>query len=143
MQRVVRLEEILMNDTSRDLFLEFSRSQFCQENVEFLIDLAHYRATIDLELKEQKLKELIRIYIQNSSPKQINLSAEVRDIVLGQSFASNKFLEKDVNDKLQMCENEILLLLSQDVLKGFLVWPEYLDFQRKSTRLHHSKNDKK
>jgi len=113
------MEEIVYNlrrrPLSRNDLMEFLKSQYCSENLEFLVDEEAYVKSKSDDDRLAKKKLLLSQYVLENSDKQVNISSDTRGTLV-------KKCEAEEAPKLLFvpARREVISLLAADKLEPFV-----------------------
>eukprot|EP01103_Thecamoeba_quadrilineata_P015144 TRINITY_DN469_c0_g1_i2.p1 TRINITY_DN469_c0_g1~~TRINITY_DN469_c0_g1_i2.p1 ORF type:complete len:413 (+),score=72.69 TRINITY_DN469_c0_g1_i2:155-1393(+) len=117
---IVTLKDILQDQRQiLSFFEDFLKTQYSEENLDFLVDITRMRQSI-LRKQTSNLKK----YVNSAAPTPINITYHVREgLVLG----SKSIIEDDFwNEAI----DEVLALLETDQLPKFIQSPEYQNWKK-------------
>lgn len=116
------LRSIMYHKKGIELFTSYLKEQYAEESIEFWLAVRKYRKTaaeVDPEIPDQveanqkAADELVSLFINQGSDKQINISAKMRKKIkedVAKRATQSSFLE---------AEKEIISLLARDKLNSF------------------------
>ncbi len=117
--------EAMNNPILSQAFFEFVVKEFSSENYQFIRDLERLTYSKPTKTNAGKIKEKFKaiynmyIVVVESSDKQVNLSAEVRDDILKAMAPENTDSSKII-DAFQKAGDQIWILMEQDSYTRFL-----------------------
>ncbi|XP_015440026.1 PREDICTED: regulator of G-protein signaling 17 isoform X2 [Dufourea novaeangliae] len=74
-------EKMMRHTAGRELFREFLRSEFSEENIAFWMACEQLKRENDAEMVEKKAQFIYKEYISTDSSKEVSLDSRVREIV--------------------------------------------------------------
>eukprot|EP01134_Creolimax_fragrantissima_P005071 CFRG5071T1 len=125
------LVDILENDETRDMFVQYAESRHCPEQVEFLLAVQSCTRISPSENRvsiETQVKDIINIYVRIDSDKEINLPQIVRERLLTRVEDNNY---REVTTLFAESYDEISCLVSHNLLLTFLGTPAYRAYAEK------------
>lgn len=75
------LETVLSKTSGRRAFLDFLKSEFCEENLEFWLACQEYQSSGSPEERTQIAASIYEDFIKVGSPKQVNLDFYTREMI--------------------------------------------------------------
>ncbi|XP_008566261.1 PREDICTED: regulator of G-protein signaling 1 [Galeopterus variegatus] len=78
MQWSQSLEKLLANQTGQDVFGNFLKSEFSEENIEFWLACEDYKKT-EAEFLHCKAEKIYKAYVHSDAAKQINIDFRTRE----------------------------------------------------------------
>lgn len=117
-------EEVMKDADGVEVFSQFLRSEFSEENIEFWIACEDYR-TIDSDTKLQsKAKYIYTVFIETDAPKEINID-----------YNTKMAIEKSVSQPTKSCfdaaQKKVYSLMQKDSYPRFLHSDIYLHLTRR------------
>lgn len=108
----LEFDQIISNRFEIIRFRKFLEKEFCQENLDFYIDVQKYKK-LPLNLMKIEASRLFKKYIEQDSISQVNISYDTVEHI-------KKNLNTPSNDIFANAEEEILQLLHHDCYKRFV-----------------------
>ncbi|XP_063095795.1 regulator of G-protein signaling 1 isoform X2 [Cavia porcellus] len=78
MQWSQSLEKLLANRTGQDVFGNFLKSEFSEENIEFWLACEDYKKT-ESNLLHSKAEDIYKVFVHSDAAKQINIDFHTRE----------------------------------------------------------------
>ncbi|XP_005375155.1 PREDICTED: regulator of G-protein signaling 1 [Chinchilla lanigera] len=78
MQWSQSLEKLLANQTGQDVFGNFLKSEFSEENIEFWLACEDYKKT-ESNLLHSKAENIYKVFVHSEAAKQINIDFRTRE----------------------------------------------------------------
>ncbi|XP_049625698.1 regulator of G-protein signaling 1 [Suncus etruscus] len=72
------LEKLLANQTGQNVFENFLKSEFSEENIEFWLACEDYKKT-ETDLLYCKAEKIYKVFVQSEATKQINIDFHTRE----------------------------------------------------------------
>uniref|UniRef100_A0A8D0GUI2 Regulator of G-protein signaling 1 n=1 Tax=Sphenodon punctatus TaxID=8508 RepID=A0A8D0GUI2_SPHPU len=117
------LEKLLTSQNGQDVFREFLRSEFSEENIEFWLACEDYKKTKmdNLSCKAEKIYEE---FVQSDAAKQINIDFHTRE-------ATAKMAQMPTPTSFDEAQKIIYILMERDSYPRFLKSKVYLNLLNK------------
>ncbi|KAM6166941.1 regulator of G-protein signaling 1 [Erethizon dorsatum] len=119
MQWSQSLEKLLANRTGQDVFGNFLKSEFSEENIEFWLACEDYKKT-ELSLLHSKAENIYKAFVHSDAAKQINID-----------FHTRESIAKKIKSPTPTCFDEaqkiIYTLMEKDSYPRFLKSDIYLN----------------
>lgn len=117
-------EEVMKDTDGVEVFTQFLRSEFSEENIEFWLACEDYR-TIDSETKLlSKAKYIYTVFIETDAPKEINID-----------YSTKVAIEKSISQPTKSCfdvaQTKVYSLMQKDSYPRFLLSDIYLHLTRR------------
>lgn len=74
-------ERILRSHSGRQVFREFLKSEYSEENMLFWLAIEEYRQIEDVKVREERARIIYEDYISILSPKEVSLDSRVREVI--------------------------------------------------------------
>lgn len=123
------MKEILTSSRLGAAFKEFSESAYLAENILFLHEMIVLEQIKDEQLAFNKCLRLINVFVKCGSPKELNLTSEIRRGVYSKMNERKEKMKGELfrvkrewyprTDVFKSVENHIHLLLLREVLPNF------------------------
>ena len=100
-QYTVNVGYLLQNEAIQKAFTQFCQTEFSSENIEFWLAAKLFRTNKFRSNRERQVRaqELVKLYILESSPKQVNLKGHIQhriiSRVLGSHYVDSRVSSKD------------------------------------------------
>ncbi|CAG8555529.1 7173_t:CDS:1, partial [Racocetra fulgida] len=132
-----KLQQILEDPSLRSLFMEFSKANFCEENLLFLMDVKEFKTKYNTSINEDNKQEALiddafRIYstyLTPQSPHELNIDFGLKQhmiqymtMISNENSSSNK-ITGNLYDKIQ---DTIFRLMATDSVPKFIKTEKYL-----------------
>ncbi|KAK7944825.1 hypothetical protein WMY93_000553 [Mugilogobius chulae] len=117
-------EEVMKDSDGVEVFSQFLRSEFSEENIEFWLACEDYK-TIDSETKLlSKAKYIYTVFIESDAPKEVNID-----------YSTKMAIEQSISQPTKSCfdaaQKKVYSLMQKDSYPRFLHSDIYLHLSRK------------
>ncbi|ESO11517.1 hypothetical protein HELRODRAFT_71510, partial [Helobdella robusta] len=114
-------DNLLHDKTGLDLFREYLRLEFSEENLEFWIACEQYKTCPTHELAQQS-QQIFADYVAIQAPREINLDSKTRDEVYKRISKPDKKTFEDAQYRIQalMAKDSYPRFMSSEFLKKWL-----------------------
>ncbi|XP_042561774.1 regulator of G-protein signaling 18 [Clupea harengus] len=117
-------EELLNDSDGVKTFTQFLRTEFSEENIEFWLACEDYKTTESNTKLPSKAKQIYAVYIENDSPKEINIDHSTR-------VAIQKIIAQPTTTCFDVAQGTIYALMKKDCYPRFLKSDIYLSLTRR------------
>ncbi|XP_033839079.2 regulator of G-protein signaling 18 [Periophthalmus magnuspinnatus] len=117
-------EEVMKDSDGVEIFSQFLRSEFSEENMEFWLACEDYK-TIDSETKLlSKAKYIYTVFIESEAPKEVNID-----------YSTKMAIEQSISEPTKSCfdaaQKKVYSLMQKDSYPRFLHSDLYLHLTRR------------
>ncbi|XP_016358800.1 regulator of G-protein signaling 21-like isoform X1 [Sinocyclocheilus anshuiensis] len=118
-------EELLSHSGGVEVFTQFLRTQFSEENIEFWLACEDFKTTETSTKLQSKAKQIHAIFIDKEAPKEINID-----------YSTKATIEKNILKPTRSCfdaaQNKIYSLMKRDCYPRFLTSDIYLALTKRA-----------
>ncbi|XP_008051292.1 regulator of G-protein signaling 1 [Carlito syrichta] len=114
------LEKLLANQTGQDVFGNFLKSEFSEENIEFWLACEDYKKT-ESDLLHYKAEKIYKVFVHSDAAKQINIDFHTRE------STAKKIQEAPTPTCFDEVQKIIYTLMEKDSYPRFLKSDIYLN----------------
>ncbi|KAI4886271.1 hypothetical protein NFI96_010600, partial [Prochilodus magdalenae] len=107
------LEKLLAHQTGLVAFKMFSKSEFCEENIEFWLACEDFRKTRTSEKLAIKANNIYEEFIRMDSPKEVNLDFHSRERI-------SQRLQRPAKTCFEEAQRKIYYLMENNIYPRFL-----------------------
>ncbi|XP_056599745.1 regulator of G-protein signaling 18 isoform X1 [Triplophysa dalaica] len=117
-------EELLSHSDGVEIFTQFLRTEFSEENIEFWLACEDFKTTESPTKLQTKAKQIYAVFIDKEAPKEINID-----------HSTKVAIEKNVLQPTQSCfdvaQGKIYSLMKRDCYTRFLTSDIYLSLTKR------------
>eukprot|EP00066_Takifugu_rubripes_P028152 XP_011617418.1 PREDICTED: regulator of G-protein signaling 19 isoform X1 [Takifugu rubripes] len=106
-------ERLMRNPAGRNLFREFLRTEYSEENMLFWLACEDLKKELNNSIVEEKARFIYENYISVLSPKEVSLDAQVREVI-------NKKMQDPTVQAFEDAQLQIYTLMHRDSYPRFL-----------------------
>ncbi|KAI2667275.1 Regulator of G-protein signaling 18 [Labeo rohita] len=118
-------EELLSHSDGVEVFTQFLRTQFSEENIEFWLACEEFKATESATKLQTKAKQIHAIFIDKEAPKEINIDHSTKVTI-------EKNILKPTRSCFDVAQNKIYSLMKRDCYPRFLTSDIYLTLTKRA-----------
>ncbi|KAM9855808.1 regulator of G-protein signaling 19 [Aulostomus maculatus] len=106
-------DKLMRNPAGRNVFREFLRTEYSEENMLFWLACEDLKQEIDKSAMEEKVRSIYEDYISILSPKEVSLDARVREVI-------NRKMQDPTPHTFEDAQLQIYTLMHRDSYPRFL-----------------------
>uniref|UniRef100_A0A3P9IW64 RGS domain-containing protein n=1 Tax=Oryzias latipes TaxID=8090 RepID=A0A3P9IW64_ORYLA len=112
------LETLLSKKSGQKAFREFLKSEFCEENLDFLLACQNFQTLQRPEERKKKAAKIYEEFIRDDSPKQVNLDFNTTKVIC-------QSLQQPGPSCFVVAQKKIFSLMENDSFSRFLQSEHY------------------
>ncbi|KAL0966791.1 hypothetical protein UPYG_G00300190 [Umbra pygmaea] len=116
------LEKLLTHKNGRAAFHVFLKTQFCEENLEFWQACEEFKSITSLKKLARKATRIYNEFIQNDSPKEVNVDFYTRDTIAQNLHQPSPFC-------FDSAQKKVYSLMENDAYPRFIQSDFFKDLQ--------------
>ncbi|XP_051780242.1 regulator of G-protein signaling 17 [Erpetoichthys calabaricus] len=121
-------EKMMSTSTGRNVFREFLRSEYSEENLLFYLACEDLKNEQNSKVVEEKARTIYEDYVSILSPKEVSLDSRVREAI-------NRNLKEPNSNMYDEAQLQIYTLMHRDSFPRFLNSPVYKSLLAKMSEI--------